>query len=167
MQVTDGVTELVYTVVPGLDGDGIATLWEYRVRRKRGALPMPPYRDYLPMPYLANAAVLFLEGKSPARGRKTVVRDSSGRVVVSGGHKRPRVRTDAPSPRPDDKRLVELVRRFLSTPGVSARQELAREFLVSPNTADDWIRRARNLAPDLPPPRRGRPRTQTPERTEQ
>lgn len=62
-------------------------------------------------------------------------------------------------PRPDDAQLVRLVADMYAT-GESPRERLADEFGCSRNTADDWIKRARRVAPeygiDIPAPTRGR-----------
>lgn len=72
------------------------------------------------------------------------------------------VATDAKGerrPRPDDAELVALVLAAYEA-GDSPRQRLADEFGCPLNTADDWIKRARAVAPEygkeIPAPTRGR-----------
>ena len=61
--------------------------------------------------------------------------------------------------RPDDAELVALVLATYEA-GDSPRERLADEFGCSRNTADDWIKRARTVAPEygkeIPAPTRGR-----------
>lgn len=158
VHITDETTGIIYVVVPVLDRDGIPALLEYRASMLATTepLPLPPSRDYLPQSYLATVALGFLEGS--LRGRARVI-DGTGRPVVMTDVKRAEFAPDdAPLPRPDDARLVELVARYIAV-GESPRRLLADEFNISPNTADDWIRRAREIAPDrIAAPRTGRPR---------
>lgn len=155
--ISDPAGGVVYTVAPALR-DGIVELWHYAETAIDDVLPEVQDKP-LPRAYLAEIAMAFLEGKT--RGaHNTAYRD--GELWMAFGVRRGSFRpdSDARQPRPDDETLVALVRRYQNghrRGAPSARVMLAQRFNIKPYTADDWIRRARDLAPDaIEPPTTGR-----------
>lgn len=95
-----------------------------------------------------------------------------GRGTIVWGEVRPQWADEADSPRPGRRPDDEYLARFVAdcyVTGQSPRWELSDFHGVSPNTADDWIKRARTMAPaygiEIPAPTRGRGNKRTKEQS--
>ncbi len=149
VQFADSATGIIYEVVPA---EGAAPR-HYSETASRGALPTDP--PPVSRMWLNARARLFLA-------------DRRGRRAIDMWAQRPTWADDAAPtrlPRPDDATLVALVLAGYESTGSSPRKMLAAEFGIGVNTADDWIKRARVVAPEhgaqIPAPTRGRPRKTT------
>jgi hypothetical protein len=152
VRITDRDSGIVYEVVPVMRENNAVDVRHYSETGIRGPLPELP-QNVFPRLYLAMIAQEFLEG------------DVDG---VFGKPGRPSENRE-PLPRPDDERLVRTVARLFATYNaanvpaarktLSPRSVLAEQYGIKERTADEWIRRAREIAPDvIPAPTTGRPR---------
>jgi hypothetical protein len=157
VEIRDAAAGVQYTVAPVVV-DGLTELRHYAETALVGVLPELQAKP-LPRAYLAEIALEVLEGT--AHGGRVAVRHENGELWMLMGKRRPDFKPDAERlPRPDDERLVDVIRRYQAghkRGGLSPRIMLAERYGIKPYTADDWIRRARDLAPDfIEPPATGR-----------
>ncbi|MFJ6652823.1 hypothetical protein ACIQLJ_08520 [Microbacterium sp. NPDC091313] len=152
VRVVDQDSGVAYDVVPVRSDTGVIDLRHYSETGIHGALPESA-KHPLPRLYLAMLAQQLLESDVDGQFGKT--------VTIAPPRE--------PAPRPEPARLVAVVADLFSVYGrmilpedrkrYSPRAVLSERYGIEKRTADEWIRRARAIAPDrIPAATTGRPR---------